>query len=134
MDVPEAVTALLIGAGARFAYLFGSRAAGTHRPDSDADVAVMFERSCGLLAESRLALDLADALAVPRFDLVDLGRAPLRLLGRILDDPVVVHGRDEPARVEFEVLTRGMYVDFPPYQRRHREAYLSRVAREGLGG
>lgn len=134
MDVAPGVPALLAAAGVRFAYLFGSRAAGTARPDSDADVAVMADRALGLLDESRLAVDLAAALDVPSVDLVDLRRAPLRLLGRILADAVVIHGHDDPARVEFEVTARGRYFDFLPLQRAHQEAYVRRVAEEGLGG
>jgi len=36
------VVAVLRQAGARFAYLHGSRAAGRHRPDSDIDIAAHF--------------------------------------------------------------------------------------------
>jgi len=39
-----AATAALHAAGARFAYLHGSRATGTARPDSDTDVAAWFGR------------------------------------------------------------------------------------------
>jgi len=43
---PEAViaeaVAVLRQAGARFAYLHGSRASGRHRPDSDIDIAAYF--------------------------------------------------------------------------------------------
>lgn len=128
------MTALLEAAGVRFASSFGSRATGGYRADSDADVAVMPARRLDLMTESCLAVDLASALDVPAVDLVDLSRAPLRLLGRILQDPVVVHGHDDPARVEFEVLTRAKYFDFLPQQRAHQQAFLRRVATEGLGG
>ena len=37
-----AAVAVLRQAGARFAYLHGSRATGEHRPDSDIDVAAYF--------------------------------------------------------------------------------------------
>lgn len=129
-----AVRAILADAGVRFAYLFGSRATGDHRPDSDADVAVMPSGPLDLAAEGRLAADLAVALHVPVVDLVDLRRAPLRLLGRILLDGSVIHGRDEPARIEFEIRARGQYFDFLPIQRAHRDAFLERVAAEGLDG
>lgn len=128
------VTDVLSAAGVRFAYLFGSRATGTHRPDSDADVAVLADRPLTLLQESGLAVELATALGVPAVDLVDLRTAPLRLLGRILADGVVLHGRHEPARVEFEVRTRSRYFDFLPMQRATQEAYVRRVAAEGLRG
>lgn len=134
MEVTAEASALLAAAGVRFAYLFGSRATGRHRPDSDADLAVLTDRPLTLLAESRLCLDLATALGVPSVDVVDLGRAPLRIVGRILGEGVVIHGREEPARVEFEVRNRGRYFDFLPQQRAHQAEYLHRVATEGLGG
>ncbi len=134
MEVSAEVTTLLADAGVRFAYLFGSRATGRHRPDSDADLAVLIERPLTLMAEARLSVDLARALGVPAVDLVDLRRAPLRLLGRILGEGRVIHGRDDAARVEFEVVTRGRYFDFLPRQREHQEAYLRHVAAEGMGG
>lgn len=132
MEIPVGATRLLAAAGVRFAYLFGSRATGDHRLDSDADVAVCTERPLTLLAESRLADDLVAALDVPAVDLVDLRRAPLRLLGRILADGIVIYGHDEPERVEFEVSTRGRYFDFLPLQRAHQVAYVRRVAAKGL--
>lgn len=134
MDVTAETTALLAAAGVRFAYLFGSRATGHHRPDSDADIAVMTDRPLTLLAESLLSVDLARALDVAAVDLVDLRRAPLRLVGRILGEGLVIHGRDDPGRVEFEVVNRGLYFDFLPLQREHQEAYLRHVAAEGMGG
>lgn len=128
------MTEVLDAAGVRFAYLFGSRATGGHRADSDADVAVMAERPLTLLQESALALDLATALDVPSVDVVDLRTAPLRLLGRILADGVVLHGRRDPDRVEFEVRTRSRYFDFLPTLRATQQGYLRRVAAEGLHG
>ena len=134
MEVTAETTALLATAGVRFAYLFGSRATGRHRPDSDADIAILTDRPLTLLAESRLCVDLARALDVAAVDLVDLRRAPLRLVGRILSDGLVIHGRDHPDRVEFEVVNRGRYFDFLPMQREHQEAYLRHMAAEGRGG
>lgn len=122
------------GAGIRFAYLFGSRATGRHRPDSDADIAIMPGPALDLLAEVGLADRLAQALGVPLVDLVDLSRAPLRLRGRILQEAQLLYSSDEPARVAFEVRTRSEYFDFLPTQRAHRDGFLRRVAAGGLDG
>jgi hypothetical protein len=46
----------------------------------------------------------------------------------------VLYRGDEPARVEFEIRTRTEYFDFLPSQREHRDAYLRRLAAEGLHG
>lgn len=119
-------------AGVRFAYLFGSRATGTFREDSDADVAIMPGQPLDLLSEVRLAGELASSMAVPSVDLVDLRRAPLRLSGRVLLEGRLLYSIDEPGRVDFEVRTRAAYFDFLPTQRLHREEYLRRVAHRGL--
>ena len=130
----SAVDQVLAASSVRFAYLFGSRATGRHRPASDADIAIMPSRSLDLLTEADLADRLAQALQVPAVDLVDLRRAPLRLLGRVLEEGRLLYSADEPGRVAFEVRTRSEYFDFLPTQRAHRDQFLRRVATGGLGG
>jgi uncharacterized protein len=130
----SAVDRVLAAAGVRFAYLFGSRASGQHRPDSDADIAIMPVRALDLLAEVGLADRLAQALQVPAVDLVDLRRAPLGLRGRVLTEGRLLYSSDEPGRVAFEVRTRNEYFDFLPTQRAHRDSFLRRVAVKGLNG
>ncbi len=57
-------------------------------------------------AYDRLALRCADALTVasgvPRIEVTVLNRAPLRLVGRVLRQRVVLFSRDEPAHVAYE--------------------------------
>jgi predicted nucleotidyltransferase len=130
----SAVERVLATTGVRFAYLFGSRATGRHRPNSDADVAIMPGGPLDLLAEAALADQLAQALRVPTVDLVDLQRAPLRVRGRVLAEGRLLYSADEPGRVAFEVRTRSEYFDFLPTQRAHRDEFLHRVATKGLDG
>ena len=72
----EAVTAeavaLLRQAGARFAYLYGSRATGQNRADSDIDVAAYF---------GGRPPNAFDVLLPPGVDLLVLDDAPLELAG-----------------------------------------------------
>jgi predicted nucleotidyltransferase len=86
--------ALLREAGARFAYLHGSRAQGQHRPDSDIDIAAYFG------GQPPNAFDI---LMPPGVDLLVLDRAPLELAGR-----VAVHGNllfdDDPVSVDDEIV------------------------------
>jgi predicted nucleotidyltransferase len=128
-----AVDEVFADARVRFAYLFGSRATGVHRPTSDADIAIMPGRPLDLLAEAALADRLAQALDVPAVDLLDLARASLRMRGRAITEGRLLYSVDEPARVEFEVRVRSEYFDFLPTQRAHRDAFLRRVA-EGRNG
>ena len=87
-----------------FAYLYGSRAAGNSRPDSDVDVGILLD--LGVTASESLASRVADALTarsrVGGIEVTVLNDAPIRFLGRVLRSRVVLYSRDEPARVEFE--------------------------------
>ena len=130
----SAVDRVFATAGIRFAYLFGSRATGRHRPDSDADIAIMPDAPLDLLADAAVADQLAQALQVPAVDLVDLRRAPLRLRGRVLEEGQLLYSSGEPGRVAFEVRTRSEYFDFLPTHRAHRDEFLRRVATKGLNG
>ncbi len=115
--------AVLRKAGARFAYLHGSRAAGQHRPDSDVDIAAYFG------GQSPAAFDI---LLPPGVDLLVLDHAPLELAGR-----VAVHGKllfdDDPVqRVRWEATTRKIYFDeLPRTTRAHREFAASVIGRHG---
>jgi len=105
------------------AYLFGSRARGEPRPDSDIDLAVLLERDPPPTLAG-LHLDLADRLraAVGRpVDLVVLNRAPVDLIHRVLRDGVLVLERDRSARIRFEVRARNEYFDLLPHLRRYRQ-------------
>lgn len=107
------------------AYLFGSRARGDFRPDSDLDVAVLFDETPPATLNG-LGLDLAAALEESirtKVDLVVLNRAPPDLVHRILRDATLVFEANRSARVQFEVRTRAEYFDLLPYlqeYRRHR--------------
>ena len=87
-----------------------------------------------LLGEASLADRLAQAIGVPAVDLVDLRRAPLRLLGRVLEEGRLLYSADELGRVAFEVRTRSEYFDFLPTYQAHRDQFLRRVAAGGLDG
>lgn len=100
----EAIEALR-AAGARFGFVFGSRAEGEARSDSDLDVAAWWGAA---------APDGWDVPLAPGVDLVVLDTAPLWLAGR-----VALHGRllfddDPPARVAWQADTRFVYLDELP--------------------
>lgn len=87
------------------AYLYGSRAAGRPRADSDIDVGVLLDPSAAIDAD-RLASRCSDALAAAsglgQIETTVLNDAPIRFLGRVLRQRVVLFSRDESARVEYE--------------------------------
>jgi predicted nucleotidyltransferase len=100
------VRVLLRAAGARFAFVHGSRAHDRPRPDSDLDVAAWFD---GVLDEddlrSRLPADV---------DLLVLDDAPLELAGRVAQHGVLLFDDDPPARVAWQAMTRKIFLDERP--------------------
>jgi uncharacterized protein len=121
----EAVTAEAIAvlrqAGARFAYLHGSRATGQNRADSDVDIAAYFG---GRPPNS------FDVLLPPGVDLLILDDAPLELAGRVAVGGRLLFEDDQVARVRWEALTRKIYFDEQPrIARSHREFAAAVTAR-----
>ncbi len=117
----DAAVEALRRAGARFAYLHGSRATGTGRHDSDTDVAARF----GPQAPQSYEVDVP-----PGVDLLVLDQAPLELAGRVAHRGRLLFSDDEVARVRWEATTRKIYFDkLPRITRAHRE--FSQAVRRG---
>jgi uncharacterized protein len=104
------------------AYLFGSVARGTARPDSDVDLAVLFASTpASTLAAQPFAMedDLRAQLGRD-VQVVVLNVAPADLAFRVLRDGRLVLDRDPTARARFEVRTRNEYFDIKPFLDRYR--------------
>lgn len=114
----------------RVAVLFGSRARQTERSDSDIDLAVVLEPGTDPLT---LAAALGEALEL-EVDVVDLADPSIPLLEHVVRDGLVVHEgrRGAGAQWRSHALTT-LETDLPWY-RRMRDAWLAKVAREGLTG
>jgi len=92
------------GHGVKLAYLFGSRARGCFRRDSDYDYAVLFGRAANVSDEVELTVSLAKELKVP-VDLVNvvaLESADLSLQYRVLKEGKLVYCEDENFRKTWE--------------------------------
>lgn len=116
--IEQALSAYLTGKARDVyaAYLFGSVARGTARPDSDVDVAVLLDAGRPkTLAEMPTALqqDLTLLLGRP-VDLVVLDGAPPDLVHRVLRDGRLILDRDRSRRIAFEVRARNVYFDMRP--------------------
>jgi uncharacterized protein len=102
------------------AYLFGSRAKGRARPDSDVDVAIHFAHGVGAEQRERARERFLDALAerlgalADRVDLVDLDAASSTLAFHVIRDGRRVFVRDPAARVRLEVRIARRYDDDAP--------------------
>ena len=123
-NVPDEtlVATSLRAAGARFAFVHGSRADGTNRPDSDLDIAAWW----GEEAPAPWKVGLPETV-----DLLVLDDAPLWLAGRI-----ALHGRllfddDPPARVAWQADTRLIYLDERPGMLERQREWAEVVARGG---
>ena len=105
-------------------YLFGSTARDEARPDSDVDVAVLFnEAPPATLRSPRFSLEgeLERALG-RRVDVVTLNDAPVDLRIRVLREGHLLVDRTPSARIAFEVRTRNEAFDFEPILTRYRAA------------
>jgi hypothetical protein len=103
-------------------YVFGSVARGEDVPDSDIDVAVLFDHAPPRTLEDgplALAADLERDLRRP-VDLVVLNTAPADLVHRVLRDGAIVVDRDRGRRLRFEVGRRNEFFDLEPVRRRYR--------------
>ncbi len=112
MDL-DPVVAVLRASGARFAFVFGSRAEGRERPDSDVDVGAWW----GADSPGSWEVEVPDGV-----DLLVLDTAPLELAGRVALRGVLLFDDDPPARVAWQADTRTVYLDdLPAYRERQRE-------------
>ncbi|MEY4511429.1 MAG: hypothetical protein RLZZ450_3551 [Pseudomonadota bacterium] len=120
----------------RVAYLFGSRATGKARSDSDLDLALSL--SPNAMQSDELMLDLLDALARglgplgERADLVDLGRSSSSIGFRVIRDGICVLSRDPGERVRLEVMIGRRYDDDRRYRMLFRRA--ARAAAQRMQG
>lgn len=114
------IVATLRAAGARFALVHGSRAAGTSRADSDLDVAAWWELSPPAAFE---------VLLPPRVDLLVLNGAPLEIAGRVATRGRLMFDDDPSARVRWVATTRKIYADELPRLRRSDREFAAAVRR-----
>jgi len=128
VETPDPVVEALRGAlrgreDVHLALLFGSRARGRARPDSDADVAVL-GRDLDLLA---LASDLSTAARV-EVDVVSLDDPGYPLLNALLRDSIVLHEAERGAASRWR--SHALLIaelDGPGYIRM-RDAFLKKLA------
>ncbi len=119
----EFVAERLRAAGARFAFLHGSRGDGVARPDSDVDIAAWFGRRD--VDASAVAAELPGAV-----DLLVLDTAPLELAGRVAQAGRLLFEVDPEARVNWQATTRRVYLDEKPRIERARADFV-RAHRRG---
>ncbi|WP_216826327.1 nucleotidyltransferase domain-containing protein [Euzebya pacifica] len=112
----DSVSAALRAGGAVFAYLHGSRVAGTHRPGSDVDVAAWFGQPT-----RPWNVELPATV-----DLLVLDDAGLELAGRVAQHGILILDDDPPARVAWQAETSKRYLDEAHRRRALVETVLHR--------
>lgn len=103
-------------------YLFGSRAIGSARSDSDVDVGLLYFQTPRAALTSTTFIDqanLAEKLGVPT-ELIAMNTAPADLVHRILNAQRLLLDKDSSFRVRFEVRRRNEYFDLKPILDRYR--------------
>ena len=112
--------------------VFGSRARGTHRPDSDLDVAVLPDTEDPRVRwhlQAGLAAALAELSPEGRVDVVLLDEAPDVLRQRVMETGRVLIDRNPDAWKELRVRTMREYGDREWARRLLREAQFRRLTR-----
>jgi predicted nucleotidyltransferase len=101
--------------GLRLVMLFGSRASGTARPDSDLDVGILLDAPMPAAQVQQIVASIAGEFGCP-VDVVDLFGAPEPLLGEVLKGERVCGDSSAHARL----LTRHLIeaADFLPLRTR----------------
>jgi uncharacterized protein len=119
------------------AYLFGSQARGTARPDSDVDVAVYVDpktdTTAGFGLDAAIAADLMTALGRNKVDVVLLNRADPVLYHRVLQDGIRLLTRDPRRTAGREGYALSRYFDFLPQLEKIRRAAEARAEQGRFG-
>ena len=119
--------------GLVFAYLFGSRAGGRPRPDSDWDVAVYLRPELTKAERFKIRLRLlADLDLLGKVDVVVLNDAPPLLAHRVLQGRRLVV-RDSTALVRFSVRTAALAEDERYWSEIHLKERLRRLEEGRFG-
>jgi uncharacterized protein len=118
-ELRDEIVEALRASGAVFAFVFGSRARGDHRSDSDIDIAASWPMGGTRVWE----IDMP-----PNVDLVDLAVAPLELAGRVALEGHLLFDDAPIERVRWLADTRKIWLDERDrFARAHRD-FLEAVA------
>lgn len=108
-------------------YLFGSYAFDKAYKLSDLDIAFLSKRRLDLDKTLALLGELQDIFREEAIDLVNLGRAPLTLIHRVLKEGRCLYARDLKTKVEFESRNENLYYDAEPLRKEYFEAMRRRI-------
>jgi uncharacterized protein len=104
------------------AWLFGSRARGNARGDSDADIALLYSTPpvATLEALPETVASAVEGVLRAEADVTVLNGASPDLVHRVLRDGLLLLDRSPSVRIRFETRARNEYFDLLPTLRRYR--------------
>lgn len=118
------------------AYLYGSVSSGLAMPFSDVDIALYLSESLEPRQRLHLELDveiaLEDRLGLPNADVRVINDAPLMVRGTVVQEGRLLYSRDEESRIEFEMWTRKLYLDYKPTADMFRRLFFERLREQGF--
>ncbi|MCC7032089.1 MAG: nucleotidyltransferase domain-containing protein [Acidobacteria bacterium] len=124
--------------GVRLAFLFGSRARGQARRDSDIDVAVLLDEEAARADRGatirQVAAELGRTVSAAHLDLVVLNDAPALLRQRVLRDGIVLYQRSPADRVRFAVKAIRDYQDGQIRRERFTRARIRKLGAQSDDG
>lgn len=115
-------------------YLFGSRALGNSRENSDYDFGILLKDPTilrnGTLELYQVIYDLLEDIVGERknLDIIFLDQAPLQLRYQVINHGIVLYDRDPLQRGRFVEKTLEEHADMEPHRKIFEEAVLARIA------
>jgi predicted nucleotidyltransferase len=135
----EVSRALLEVPSVWLAYLFGSRASGRARPDSDLDVAILYDRTLDVAGREEARRDVLDALSASlgplgeHADIVDLERCDSGVAFRAIRNGLLALTRSDLERVRTIVAVARRFDDDAPKRALFRRAAQRAMSRASNG-
>lgn len=119
------------------AYHFGSTAAGTARPDSDLDIAILLDEDADGPSRLSRQIDLylnLDEMDAREVQVTILNDVSLLFAYNVIAEGKCFYERSPGERVEFQVGALKRYFDFQPILDFQNKAFIERVKERGLAG
>lgn len=132
-DVAPKIERMCHKHGLLLLYVFGSYAREDSGRLSDLDIAVLPEEEFDFRELTTIVSELIDIFQDEAIDLVDMRKAPLPLIHRVLKEGKCLYARDLNTKIECEVRWENLYLDTAPLRRANFEA-LERRLQDGTFG
>ncbi|MGC8607907.1 MAG: type VII toxin-antitoxin system MntA family adenylyltransferase antitoxin [Vulcanisaeta sp.] len=107
-----------------FEYVFGSRAIGRARPESDLDIVVFTGRELDWKELMSIMITLEDTPGL-KVDLIHLNKASLSLAYEVVSRGVLILDRDPDRRIDFETRIIKEFLNFKPRLAQYYNAVLN---------